>query len=129
MAAYGIVFILSGTILFHLLVIAGIIPFNMVWGGNLTNKAQFYTMEAISIALNMVMLTIMLIYCGVLKIRVNRKIIIGAIWFMFLLFLLNTFGNLLAKTSLETYLFTPLTLILSIFCLRIATFEYQQKIK
>jgi len=126
-AAYGIVVILSFIIIFHFLVIAGLIPFNIVWGGNLTDKAQFYTMEAVSIAVNILMLSIILIYCGVIKSSFNRKYIIGAIWFMFLIFLLNTVGNLMAKNSLETYIFTPLTLMLSIFCFRIAYFEHEQK--
>jgi heme A synthase len=126
-AVNGIIIILSSIIIFHFLVLTGVIPFNIVWGGNLTSKTQLYTMEAISIAINTVMLLIILTYCGVIKSSINRKYIIGAIWCMFLLFVLNTLGNLMAKTSLETYIFTPLTSILAIFCFRIAAFEHQQK--
>lgn len=124
---YGIVIILSCTIIFHLLVIAEIVPSSIIWGGNLTNQTQLYTMEAVSIAINVVMLFIILIYCEIIKSRINRSFIIGAIWVMFLLFFLNTLGNLVAKSSLETYIFTPFTLMLSIFCFRIAAFEHQQK--
>ena len=122
-AVYGIVVILSAIILFHFLVIAGIIPSDIVWGGNITDKSELYTMEATSIALNCFMLSIILVYAGIIKVGLNRKLVIGFIWLMFLLFLLNTVGNLLAKNSLETYIFTPLTFILSIFCLRITTAE------
>ena len=121
------IIILSCIIIFHISVIAGIIPFDIVWGGNLSDKSQLYTMEAVSIAINAIMLFIILIYCGAIKININRKIIIGAIWFMFGLFLLNTLGNLMAKNVLETYIFTPLTLILSICCFRMAAFENQQQ--
>jgi len=122
-AVNSIVIILSAVILFHFLVVAGIIPSDIVWGGNTANKSELYTMEAVSIALNCFMLSVILVYAGIIKLAVNRKIIIGFIWIMFLLFLLNTVGNLLAKNSLETYIFTPVTFILSIFCLRIATAE------
>jgi dolichol kinase len=84
-------------------------------------------MEAISIAINSVMLFIILIYSGAVKLNINRKIIIGAIWLMFGIFLLNTLGNLMAKNSLETYIFTPLTMILSICCFRMAAFKNQQQ--
>ena len=126
-AVSGAIIILSGIIIFHFLVIADIIPFNIAWGGNLADKAQLYTMETISIAINTLMLFIILIYCGAVKFDINRNVIIGAVWIMFGLFLLNTLGNLMAKNWLETYIFTPLTLILSIFCFRIAAFENRQK--
>ncbi|HEX2534797.1 MAG TPA: hypothetical protein VHK69_13720 [Chitinophagaceae bacterium] len=126
-AVFGTLFILAATIVFHLLVVAGIIPFEIVWGGNLESRAQRYAMETVSIALNVLMLLVILIYARIVPWNGNRKIISGALWLMAALFLLNTLGNLMAKNALETYLFTPITLILSLFCLRIASFGYNQK--
>ena len=126
-AVYGTIIILSCIVIFHLLVMAGIIPFNIVWGGNLTDKTELYTMEAISVALNVLMLLTILIYSRAVKLNINRKIITGTIWFMFGLFLFNTIGNLAAKNALETYIFTPLTLVLSVFCFRMAAFDPQEK--
>ena len=40
---------------FHLLVLAGVIPFDIVWGGNLKDKTQLYLMEGVSIAINLLM--------------------------------------------------------------------------
>lgn len=125
-AVYGAIVLLSCIIIFHILVIVGIIPFDIVWGGNLADRTQLYTMEAVSIAINFVMLFVILIYSGSVKLNINRKIIISAIWIMFGIFLLNTLGNLMAKNVLETYIFTPLTLILSIFCFRMAASRNQQ---
>jgi hypothetical protein len=39
---------------------------------------------------------------------------------MFLLFLANTAGNLASKNELEKRIFTPLTLVLALFSLRVA---------
>jgi hypothetical protein len=126
-AVSSTIIILSCIILFHFLVIAGLIPYTIVWGGNIADKSQLYTMEAVSISINAIMLFVVLAYCGAIKLTINRKIIYGAIWLMFGLFLLNTFGNLMAKNALETYIFTPLTLILSICCLRMATSKNRQQ--
>jgi len=126
-AVYGVLGILSFIIVFHLLVIVGLIPFDIIWGGNISEKTEMYAMEAISIAVNMVMLFIVSVYSGIIKLNISHKLIIGAVWVMFVFFLLNTLGNLLAKKTIETYIFTPLTCILSIFCYRIAAFDYEQK--
>ncbi len=126
-AVTGTIIIISCVIVFHLLVLAGFIPSNIVWGGNLADKQQLYTMEIVSIAINVLMLFVILVYSGVVIAAINRKIIIGVIWLMFGLFLLNTVGNLLAKNSLETHIFTPITFVLSLFCLRIGVYEYGRK--
>ena len=123
LAVNGIIIALFCTIVFHLLVLAGVIPFDIVWGGNLKDKTQLYLMEGVSIAINLLMLFIILGYSGAIKLPTNQKFLNGAIWFMAVLFLLNTLGNLVAKNSLETYLFTPLTFILSLLCFRIAAFK------
>ena len=64
---------------------------------------------------------------GVKNERITWPKIYVALSIGFVLFFLNTLGNLTAKNVLETYIFTPLTLLLSIFCFRIAVFERQQK--
>jgi hypothetical protein len=125
-AVFGTLLILSLTILFHFFVIAGVVPSNIVWGGNLADSSMFYLMEAVSVVLNCIMLLIVWNYAENVQQGTFRKWIIVAIWAMTVLFTLNTVGNLLAKTSLETYIFTPLTALLALFCFRMATFAAQQ---
>lgn len=48
-ATYGILLILAPMILFHLLVLTGVIPFGIVWGGRLSNQQEIIRFEAISI--------------------------------------------------------------------------------
>lgn len=125
-AVYSVIIILSLVIIFHCLVLAGLVPMHIIWGGNLASTSELYVMEALSIGLNGVMLLVMLAYADLVRVNINRRWIIGAIWLMFVLFLLNTLGNLVAKSSLETYIFTPLTLLLSVFCFRIAAYADKQ---
>jgi hypothetical protein len=122
-AVNGLLFILSLVILFHILVITNLIPFDIVWGGRLADKGQMLRLEAISIAVNLVMLLIVCVYAGVLKIKFNPTLLKICFWIMFALFALNTLGNITSKNSFEAFVFTPLTILLALFCLRIALAE------
>jgi hypothetical protein len=119
-ATYCIFITLSLIVLLHLLVFAGIIPFQIVWGGRLTNRSQMLRFESISITANLVMLAVVAIHAGVLNWRINPTVIRIVLWAMCGLFLLNTLGNLLSTNTVEKLVFTPLTLLLAICCFRLA---------
>lgn len=119
-ATNGLLTILSLVILFHLLILFSIIPFEIVWGGRLKNVSEMRRFEAISIVLNVLMLAIVAIYAGFLKIKLHQSILKITFWGMFVLFLFNTIANLFALNNLETIIFTPLTALLALFSLRIA---------
>ena len=119
-AIYCIFITLSLIVLFHLLVLIGIIPFQIVWGGRLTNRSQMLRFESVSITVNLVMLAVVAIHAGVLKWRIKPTVIRIVLWAMCGLFLLNTLGNLLSTNTVEKLVFTPLTLFLSICCFQLA---------
>lgn len=119
-AIYCLLCILSTIIVFHLLVLVGVIPFQIVWGGRLTNRVQMVRFESVSIVINLVMLAVVAIRAGLLKLRIKPSIITAALWVMCVLFLLNTIGNLLSTNTFEKVVFTPLTLLLSLCCFRLA---------
>ncbi|GAB3823676.1 hypothetical protein GCM10028821_01530 [Hymenobacter jeollabukensis] len=112
--------ILSLIVLFHLLILTGVIPFAIVWGGRLKSHQQMLSFETVSIGLNLLMLAVVALAAGRLRLRVNSRLITGALWLMTALFLANTVGNLLARTALEQLVFTPLTLLLAVFSFRLA---------
>lgn len=76
--------------------------------------------EMISIAINLIMLAVVAIHTGILKLRIKPLLIYIVLWCMGGLFLLNTIGNLLSINTFEKMVFTPLTLLLSICCFRLA---------
>lgn len=121
LAIYGLLISLSLIIGFHLLVVAGVIPFQIVWGGRLENHSQMLSFEGISILLNLIMVAVVALHANFLKWKVNRVIIRIGLWAMFGLFLINTIGNLFSVNELEKLIFTPITLLLSLFSLRLAT--------
>jgi hypothetical protein len=107
-------------LIFHFLVILKIIPYNIVWAGKIENDAQMNLFESISILINFILLTAILVKGNILRLKINRIIIQVILYIFVVIFALNTVGNLFAKMSLETYIFTPLTFISAFLCLRIA---------
>jgi hypothetical protein len=120
LATNGLLSILSMVIVFHVLVLTGVIPFQMVWGGRLSERQEMFVFEAISILLNALMLLAVGLHTGLFRLSVNRKITTVALWLMVILFLVNTVGNLFSNNRTEMIIFTPLTLILGLLSLRLA---------
>ena len=100
--------ILSVVVLFHLLILIKVIPYENVWGGRLKTDEEMYLFEVISIVLNLALIGIVW-----LKSRGKREKLVNIIlWIFFGIFSLNTIGNLLAVTTFEKY-FSIVTLLLA----------------
>ena len=119
MAINALILLLSLVIVFHILVISGIIPFEIVWGGRLTDSSELPLYESISISLNLLMLFMVLSKAGYLRISMKENTYRIFFGLMCLLFLVNTIGNIFSKNDLERMIFTPFTLILTILFLRL----------
>jgi len=119
-AAKAILSILSLVVIFHFLVVFNIIPFDIVWGGRINDRSQLLVFEAISITLNLIMLSIVAIKAGLMNLRIHTTVIKVGLWMMFGLFLLNTIGNLFSNNELEKMIFTPMTALLALFSCRLA---------
>jgi hypothetical protein len=119
-AAYTLLVIFALTIVFHLLVITGIIDATIVWGGKFQTTSEIIGFEIVSIVLNTLFLLVILRKTGRLRMIRNEKVINGILWGMAALFLLNTLGNLLSENRIETLIFTPITLLLTLCCTLLA---------
>jgi hypothetical protein len=120
MATNGILILLASIIFFHLLIITSILPYQIVWGGRLHNRAEMLQFESISIGINALMLFLVSIKASWIQVQIPRRTEKIAFWLMFGLFSLNTLGNLFAINDFEKIVFTPITFILAVLCLRIA---------
>ena len=116
----GIITLLTGVIIFHILVLIQVIPYKIVWGGRLENDTQMIRFESISIALNLLMVGLVAIHAGYLKCSLNKRWIQVGLWAMVILFLVNTLGNMFAINDWERWVFTPLTFLLAVFSIRLA---------
>lgn len=110
--------LLFTVILFHICIMLRIIPYNIAWGGRLTNDNEMYVFETISILINVFLSWILLMKGDFVKFKFSEnavKIILGT---FFGLFILNTIGNIFAKTNFEKF-FAILTGLSAILILNI----------
>jgi len=118
-AANANLIILGLFVIFHVLVIFGATPQNIVWGGRLTSRQELVQYEMLSIVLMSVCILITLWKANYIPLKLRIIPNIG-IWLMVALFLFNTVGNIFAVTLFEKLVFTPMTIILALFSLRMA---------
>ena len=119
-AANIILALLSLVVVFHLLVVIGVVPYSIVWGGRLTSHEEMLRMETVSILVNLAMIGLVCVYVGYLRIRIPAVVLKFLLWLMVLLFAFNTVGNLMSTSRLEQILFTPITLLLSLLFAQLA---------
>ncbi len=102
-------------ILFHLCIIIKIIPYDITWGGRLTNDTEMYVFEAISILVNVFLFWVLLMKGDLVKYKFSNKVVNGILWIFFAIFILNTIGNIFAKTYFEKFfaILTGLSAILT----------------
>ncbi len=111
-------FLLSLVTAFHIGIILKLIPYDIAWGGRLKSDQEMFVFETISILINLLLISVLFIKAGYLKVKVNKKVINAVLWIFFFLFILNTVGNILAKTTFEK-MFAVLTLISAVFLWKI----------
>ena len=115
-----ILVILALLLVFHVLVLCGVVPAGMIWGGQLDDDAPNI------VAMELVALLVTLLFMGVVAAKlyyrrpgILRTSISIAVWLMFVYFVLNTAGNILSPGAFENYVFAPLTILLSLLLLRL----------
>lgn len=109
--------------LFHVLAVLGIVPINMVWGGNLDKRDEFIKFEIFALSLTLLFLFTAAIFAGFIRNPFLVKAAGVFIWLMSVYFFFNIIGNVFAKTAIEKVVFIPLSLILFISSLRLAVGE------
>ena len=86
------------------------IPYDIAWGGNLTNDNEMYVFEIISVFINLLLCYALLIKGEYVKGLIPLKIVDISLWVFLVLFGLNTVGNAFAETTFEKF-FSIITLL------------------
>jgi hypothetical protein len=102
--------LVSIVIFLHLLIMLKIIPYKIAWGGRLQNDEQMYIFETLSIIINLLLSFILLMKGRYIQLKFKEKTLNIVLWIFLMLFILNTVGNLFARTNFEK-LFALLTLV------------------
>ena len=95
--------LLFAVILFHLCIITKIVPYDITWGGRLTNDTEMYVFETISILINVFLSWVLLMKGNFVKYKFSNKVVNIILWIFFAIFILNTIGNVFAKTFFEKF--------------------------
>jgi FtsH-binding integral membrane protein len=105
--------LLIGVVLFHICILTKLISYEIVWGGRLQNDAEMYAFEAFSIGVNLLLGFILLVKGKFIKPYLKQKTVHVILWIFLFQFVLNTVGNIFAKTNLEKT-FAVLTFVFAI---------------
>ncbi|SHK16183.1 hypothetical protein SAMN04488028_103203 [Reichenbachiella agariperforans] len=117
---YGLIIILSFFLVLHVCILTKMIPYKNVWGGRLNSDKEMYQFEIVSILINLFFLFIILVQSEFLSIHFPKSMMTILLWIMTVLFLFNTYGNIISKSKIELWVFTPITIILAVFSLILA---------
>ena len=101
--------IIIAVTVFHLCILFKLIPYDIAWGGRLTNDQEIYVFETVSLVINFIFALVLLIKGKFIKQLLPEKVVNVMLWIFLVLFALNTIGNIFAKTNFEKG-FTVVTL-------------------
>lgn len=104
----------------HVLILAGTLPADFVWGGTATSGSRLYVLEGIALALLLIFAVIVAWRAGIVGTgQPGMSIRVGA-WVVFAYLALNILGNLASGVGMERLLFAPATVVLALLALRVA---------
>lgn len=108
-------------ILMHFLILFNILPPDFVWGGQIeSDRSNLVIMESSAILLLLLFGAVIIFKMKNLNRDKPGKAVTIFTWLICAYFTLNTVGNLLSQSSVETLIFTPLTILLALLALRLA---------
>lgn len=111
--------IAMAVMVYHICIMVGIVPYEMVWGGKLKSRDQMLVFESISIAINLLLIGAVWAYFHSHPPGYHKA---GRIlmWLFGVLFAVNTLGNIFAENLWEAIIFTPITALLSVLAFKLA---------
>lgn len=88
-------------ILFHLAILTKLIPYEVTWGGRLSDDSEMYMFEGVSIMINVILGFTLLIKGEYILSSIPLKVVNTILWIFFAVFSLNTLGNIFSETIFE----------------------------
>ncbi|UAM99066.1 hypothetical protein K8354_04375 [Polaribacter litorisediminis] len=123
-ATLASLFILGILALFHIAILMGIVlfdyvPIEFLWGGQMKTVTQLVNFEIVSLLTTVIFIFLLLIRSKWINLPKLLGVTRIVMWMVFVLFLLNTIGNGLSKTTFERA-FAIISGVLALLFLRIA---------
>lgn len=111
--------VLGLLIVFHLLVIAGLVPSTIVWG-NQIEEASILPLELIAIVITISFGLFILIKMRYLADNRPSKVVNIGLWIIAIFLLGNSIANLLSSVSAENFVFAPIAILMGLLTIRLA---------
>jgi hypothetical protein len=114
LAAMGLLFV------FHILVLFGVLPADIVWGGQIKDvQANLVMLESVALLVTLLFMFVVAVKRGYIKMDKFRGAINAGLWLIFIFMALNTVGNFISAVSFENLVFAPITIILALCAFRL----------
>jgi hypothetical protein len=122
LAGKMLIFFMILLAIFHVLILIKVLPSEIVWGGQLRESSKnMVTFEILALFLILIFTLIIAAKRDYFKVGKFEKLTNIGMWIIFVYFILNTVGNLTSAVFIEKYIFTPITLLMSLFAYILAT--------
>lgn len=109
----GVIAIVSLMGIFHILVLANVIPQEQVLGGWFSTASDWNSLETMALIVNTIVWFILMNRIGYIHvIHPNHQRLF--MWITVVLYAVNTVGNAFASSNLEQFVFAPLTGVLTV---------------
>ena len=112
---------LAALAVFHVLMLLRVLPADVAWGGRVAASGDLAALEAASLVVTLFFAVVVAAKAGHLGPRVPRRAVSITMWVVFGYLTLNVAGNLASASSLERAVFTPVSVVLALLALRVAT--------
>jgi len=99
--------------IFHISILIKIAPQEIIWGGRSNNEGEVYLLESISLLATLYLILLLLIRGSFIQPLLSPKVVNISLWVFLIFFILNTVGNMLAKSTTEQ-VFALLTMAMSV---------------
>jgi hypothetical protein len=108
-------------VIFDILVILGIVPPDIVWGGQLQAAgSNVVVFELVALVVTLFFLLIVAAKMGYVGGGKFKRAVNIGVWVIFAYMILNTVGNLASGVAAENLIFAPLTIVMALLALRLA---------
>lgn len=120
-AAHILLGIYGLLVIFHILVLAQVVPSDIVWGGQIGNAPQnLVALETAAIFFTVFFAVIVAAKIGYINAGRFRKVIHILLWLIFVYSLLNIAGNFASGASMEKLIFAPISIVVAFLVFRLA---------
>ncbi len=121
LAAYGLLGSLALVLVFHGLVIGGVLPPDLVWGGMAVgDRVNFLLLEAVAVSVTLLFAVLVLFRAGVFERGRSSIVVTTGIWLMFGYLVLSTVANVASGAQFDNWFFAPGSAVLALLTLRLA---------